>query len=102
LAVDWFAFAPSGAPVWLFNVGPIVGNSAQMPLGLIDGIGAQFPPNFDSSQITVHTWGTATFTFSDSAHAHVTWDSTIPGYGSGQLDIQPTLGAGLLDRRGCQ
>ena len=97
LSVDWFAFAPSGAPVWLQGVGPINGNSAQMQLQLIDGTGAQFPPNFNPAQITQHVWGTATFTFTDSAHATVSWNSTVPGYGSGSQPLQPLV-TGLMDR----
>ena len=100
LAVDWFAYGPDGSPVWLSGSAPITGNSAQMHLTLIDGAGAQFPPNFNPAGITGHDWGTATFTFTDSAHAQVTWSSTIDGYGSGTQPLQP-LGVGLLDRRGC-
>jgi uncharacterized repeat protein (TIGR01451 family) len=98
LAVDWFTFSPTGAPVWLYGGGVISGNSVQMPLLIINGTGAQFPPRFSPSQITQNLWGTATFTFSDATHAHVTWNSTVPGYGQGQLDLVPTYG---LDRRAC-
>jgi hypothetical protein len=101
LTVDWFAYSPSGEPVWLFGSGPISGNSAQMHLALFDGAGAQFPPNFDPGQITGHDWGTATFTFTDAAHAQVSWNSTIAGYGSGTQPLQP-IGVGLLDRRNCR
>ena len=101
LAVDWFAFSPSGAPVWLQGIGQINGNSAQVQLQLIDGTGAQFPPNFDTTQITQHLWGTATFMFTDSAHATVSWNSTFPGYGSGSQPLQPIV-TGLIDRRACQ
>jgi len=101
LAVDWFAYGPDGSPVWLSGSAPITGNSAQMHLTLIDGDGAQFPPNFNAGGITGHDWGTATFTFTDSAHAQVTWSSTTAGYGSGTQPLQP-LSVGLLDRRGCQ
>jgi Leucine-rich repeat (LRR) protein len=101
LTVDWFAFAPSGAPVWLQGAGPISGNSAQMHLQLIDGAGAQFPPNYHPGNITQHDWGTATFTFTDESHASVAWDSTIAGYGSGSQLLQP-LAKGLIDRRACQ
>ena len=98
LVVDWFAYAPSGAPVWLQGAGPISGNSAQVPLQIFDGAGAQFPPNFDPSQVTPHDWGTATFTFTDAAHATVNWTSTVAGYGSGTQPLQPIL---QMDRRGC-
>ncbi len=102
LAVDWFAFTPTGAPVWLYGSATISGNSVQVPLGLINGAGAKFPPNFDSQHVTQNPWGTATFTFTDISHAHVAWNSTIPGYGAGQADLVPTLGPGALARRACQ
>jgi len=100
LAVDWFAFSPTGTPTWLSGVGTFTGNSTQMELYIIDGAGAQFPPNFDSSQITQNPWGTATFTFTDSTHATVSWNSTFAGYGSGSQPLQP-FANGFLDRRAC-
>jgi hypothetical protein len=102
LAVDWFAYAPNGAPVWLSGAGTIIGNTAQVSLALLNGPGAQFPPRFDPAQVAKNLWGTATFTFTDASHAQVAWTSTISGYGSGQQPLQPTLGEGLLDRRSCQ
>ena len=101
LAIDWFAFGPNGAPVWLQGAGSVSGNSATMQLQLIDGAGAQFPPNYNPATISQHLWGTATFTFTDASHATVSWNSSIPGYGSGSQPLQPTLGQGLLDRRTC-
>ncbi len=99
LAVDWFAYGPDGSPVWLYGSAPIVGSSVPVPLSLIDG--AQFPPKFAMGQTVLHSWGTATFTFTDPAHASVTWNSTVPGYGTGTQPLQP-FAEGLLDRRGCQ
>ena len=100
LTADWFAYGPDGSPVWLFGVGPITGNTAQLTLGIIDGAGAQFPPNYNAATIAVHVWGTATFTFTDAANGSVTWTSTYPGYNSGTQLLQP-LAKGSLDRRGC-
>ena len=99
LAVDWFAYSPSGAPVWLQGAGAVSGNGATMQLQLLDGSGAQFPPLFDGTKLTQHIWGSLAVTFTDSSHAHVSWNSTIPGYGSGAIDVVPTFG---LDRRNCQ
>jgi hypothetical protein len=100
LAVDWFAFAPDGSPVWLQGAGPIVGNGAQMHLQLIDGAGAQFPPNYNFGTTVQHDWGTATFTFTDANNGSVTWNSTIAGYGAGTQPLRP-IATGLIDRRGC-
>lgn len=98
LVADWFTFAPNGAPVWLYGAGVFSGNSVATTLVIIDGAGAQFPPKFDASRITQHEWGKATFTFTDATHAHVAWNSSLPGYGSGQIDLVPLFG---LDRRNC-
>ena len=102
LAVDWFAFDSSGAPVWLQGVGPISGNTAQVELALYGGSGAQFPPSFNSAGIHATDWGSIVVTFADSSHATVSWTPKLAGYGSGQLALQPLGGAGSLDRRGCQ
>ena len=39
---------------------PITGHTAQIQLQLIYGLGAQFPPDFDPTQLVQHLWGTAT------------------------------------------
>ena len=40
--------------------------------------------------------GTLTFRFSDCNHGHVDWNSSVPGYGSGGMDLtRLTLPAGL-------
>jgi Leucine-rich repeat (LRR) protein/Tol biopolymer transport system component len=100
LVADWFAYAPDGKPVWLLGTGPLSGNSATLHMAIFDGAGAQFPPAFNAGGVTGHDWGTATFTFTDDTHGQVTWNSTIPGYGSGTQPLQP-IAKGLLDRRSC-
>jgi len=94
LVADWFAFDPTGKPVWLAGTGAIgSGNTVEATLYLISGAGAQFPPLFDHTKLNyLPAWGTATFTFIDSLHAHVAWNSTVAGYGSGQRDLQPVFG----------
>jgi len=99
LSVDWFAYDPTGKPVWLVGNAPINGNNATMHLFRLDGNGAKFPPLFDPAQLNVHDWGTASFTFADAGHASVTWNSTEAGYGSGTQPLTP--GVGPLDRRTC-
>ena len=102
LAVDWFAFAPGGAPVWIYGVGPLNGNSASFQLAIVGGSGAQFPPRFDPARVAPTAWGAFSVTFADSGHGQVSWNSTVPGYGSGQIAIQPTFAPGQLARRACR
>ncbi len=94
LVADWFVFDPAGKPVWLAGTGTIgSGNTVETTLYLVSGSGAQFPPLFDHTKLNyLPAWGTATFTFTDSLHAHVAWNSPLAGYGSGQRDLQPVFG----------
>ncbi|HET7065535.1 MAG TPA: hypothetical protein VFI49_14780 [Rudaea sp.] len=94
LVADWFAFDPAGKPIWLAGTGTIgSGNTVQTTLYQISGSGAQFPPLFDHTKLNyLPAWGTATFTFTDSLHAHVAWNSPVAGYGSGQRDLTPVFG----------
>ncbi|MGA9333335.1 MAG: plastocyanin/azurin family copper-binding protein [Rudaea sp.] len=84
----WFVFAPDGsAQNWVYAQGnyDTAGNTATLPAVLLTG--AAFPPNFDSADLTQTTWGTLTFTFSDCNNGVASWNSTLPGYGSGTLPI---------------
>ncbi len=43
--------------------------------------------NYIASDIQKTSWGTLTFTFSDCNTAVVSWNSTLPEYGSGSMPI---------------
>lgn len=104
LSIDWFAYSPAdGSAFWLAGVGPISNNTAQVELQLIDGPGAQFPPRFnpDPTQSIHKKWGTATFTFLDSAHASVSWVPELSGYAAGSMNLHPVIEPEFLDRRAC-
>jgi hypothetical protein len=49
--------------------------------------GCFFAPPFDAANVHTQSWGELTFTFADCNHGHVDWSSTIPGYGSGGMDL---------------
>ncbi len=96
LLASWFVFAPEGGQSWIVGLGPINGNRAVVQGMQALGSGGRFPPNFDRANIVDAPWGTLTFSFTDCNHGHVDWDSTIPGYASGGMDlVRLTLPAGL-------
>jgi hypothetical protein len=85
-----------GDQSWIAALGPIDGNRAVLQGVQTVGAGARFPPNFDAANARQESWGTLTFTFSDCNHGRVEWNSTLPGYGSGGMDLtRLTLPAGL-------
>jgi plastocyanin len=105
----WFTFTPDGsAQNWLYiqgnyeagsntiTVAPTAGNARS---GVLLNDGAKFPPNFLASDVTTTQWGSMTFTFTDCNHGTVSWNSTLPGYGTGTLEISRLSG---LDGLTCQ
>lgn len=88
LIAVWFVFAPSGgAQNWIFAQGAYdhAANAVTVDAELLSG--AQFPPQFKTSDVQNTPWGTLTFTFSDCDHAQVSWNGTLPGYGSGSTAL---------------
>lgn len=97
LVAFWFTYAPLGevdAPqqAWLLGVGPIDGDIAIVDTSITSG--ASWIPNFNHDDVVFDSWGTMAFTFTDCNHGRVDFDSGLPGYGSGHMDLvrltQPT------------
>lgn len=84
LAVSWFAYS-DGEPVWLVGAGPILGDTATVPLSI--GSGGEFPPTFTSSQATLSDWGTLTLRFSSHRQGTASWSTAQPGFASGSMPI---------------
>ncbi len=82
----WYAY-DHGRSYWIYGQGPISGNTATMDMLSLDGSGAQFPPNFDASQVSLHPWGTISFRAVDADHAHIHWAPVQAGFDSGDLDL---------------
>jgi virginiamycin B lyase len=84
----WFTFAPDGSgQKWIYAQGSYDSSNNTVTLPAVLPTGAKFPPNFKSSDVTNTPWGTITFTFTSCTAGSVTWNSTIPGYGSGSMPI---------------
>lgn len=88
LVAYWFSFTPDGkSPMWLYAQGTYdsSANSVTIPAAILSG--TRFSPNFNPAAVQRTLWGTLTFTFSDCNHGNVSWNSTVPGYGSGSFPI---------------
>ena len=84
LLAIWYAYL-NGEQRWMTALGPINGNSATLTATITSG--AQFPPNFNPSQVVSQPWGTMTFTAVDADHASWSWNSTVAGFGSGSMNL---------------
>jgi plastocyanin len=90
----WFTFTPDGTQAWFGNVGTIAGDTATIEALRTEG--GRWIPNFDPASITQPAWGTLTLRFTDCNHGEVTFSSTVPGWGSGRMDLtRLTQPAGL-------
>jgi len=88
LIAVWFVFAPSGgAQNWIFAQGAYDHAASAVTIDAVLLTGAQFPPQFKTSDLQHVPWGTLTFTFSDCDHGQASWSSTLPGYGSGSMPL---------------
>jgi hypothetical protein len=84
----WFVYTPDGnGQNWIFAQGPydLTKNTVTLPAEILTG--AKFPPLFSSSDLHATPWGTITFTFTDCNNGTASWNSSVPGYGSGSLPI---------------
>ncbi len=82
----WFTFNPDGTQqTWFGNVGAIDGDTAT--IDALQAQGGRWIPNFDPANVTQPAWGRLVFTFTDCNHGRVDFASTVPGYGSGHMDL---------------
>lgn len=85
----WYNYAPDGGgrQVWLYAQGTYdpTQNSVTLDAGITSG--ARFLPMFHPGDVKVTPWGTITFTFTDCDHGTASWQSSLPGYGSGSIPI---------------
>lgn len=80
----WYAYDPEGKPIFLLASGTNVGNRIVADVYYYEGmIWGEFDPTKNVSQ----SWGTLTITFQDCKNASLTYDSTMTGYGSGQMPL---------------
>ena len=92
----WFTFNPAGTEQsWFGGVGNYSGNTAVITQ-VTQTTSGRWIPNFDPSKLVQIPWGTLTFSFTDCNHGKVDFNSSVPGYGIGSMNLtRLTLPAGL-------
>jgi len=54
--------------------------------------GGNFPPDFNPANVVTQPWGTLGVRAIDGDHLRLDWNSTLPGFGSGSLDLTRLTG----------
>jgi len=84
----WFTYTPDGSGQnWIYAQGTYDPTKATTTLPAFLSTGGKFQPNLEPSDATTNPWGTLTFTFTDCNNGVASWNSVVPGYGSGSLPI---------------
>jgi YVTN family beta-propeller protein len=81
----WFTYNPQGKQAWFYNLGTVEGNT--IIFDLLIPSGTDFGPTFDPNEVSLPPWGTATFIFDNCNSGSMSYDSPLPGYGSGSLGL---------------
>jgi plastocyanin len=80
----WFVFNPAGtAQNWIYSQGPYDPNSNDVVLPAFLEQGGAFPPNFDSTQLTVPEWGALEFRFTDCNNGTAEYTPNEPAVNAG-------------------
>jgi len=83
----WFTFAPDGTQAWFGNVGGIDPATNTATVEALKTQGGQWIPNFNPANVTQPIWGSLVFSFTDCDHGRVDFNSAVPGYGQGHMDL---------------
>lgn len=84
----WFTYTPDGSSRnWIYAQGTYDPTKGTTTLPAFLSTGGKFPPTVKSSDVTADPWGTLSFTFTDCNNGVASWNSIVPGYGSGSLSI---------------
>jgi len=84
LLVYWFTYL-DGRQVWLGGVGELLGDRAEVSLSQFSGGG--FPPRFEPANVNSQYWGNLQLQFLAGNQLVASWQSALPGFGSGQLGM---------------
>ena len=85
----WFTYSPFGTNTeWVYGGGSWDPTQSSVTVPAVLTSGAYFGINFASADVQKTPWGTLTFAFTDCNNALLTWNSTLPSYGSGTQHLK--------------
>ena len=84
LLVYFFTYDAAGKQMWLVGTGPVVGDTAVVPVQVTSG--PVFGAGYDPDDVVRENWGTLTFKFTTCNAGTMTYDSTM-GFGMGTANI---------------
>ena len=90
VVASWFVYA-DGDPLWMIGVGRADGARVRVPVAASRG--ANFPPDFRAADVQQYAWGELDLEFRSPQQATLRWTSSLPGFGSGELAIEPLVAA---------
>jgi len=89
MVLAWYAYF-NNRQIWILAVGDVLqgtdGQAAYMTAWIYEG--NAFPPSYNPNLTQEITWGEITMYFIGCEDAVLEWDSVMPGYGSGSLQMQ--------------
>ena len=83
--VSWFSYDSEGKQAWFLNTGSIEGN--KITFDLLVPSGTDFGPTFNADELTYPPWGNATLIFDGCNSGTMSYDSVLPTYGKGELEL---------------
>jgi hypothetical protein len=89
LIATWFTYSPDGKSTqWIYGGGTYDPTMSTVTVPAVLTSGTSFSPNFVKANVEKTPWGNFTFAFTDCNNVTLTWNSTLPGYGSGTKHLQ--------------
>lgn len=90
VVASWFVYQ-DGDPYWMIGVGRADGGRVRVPVTASRG--ASFPPDFRAADVQQQSWGELDLEFHSARRATLRWNSTLPGFGSGELALETLVAA---------
>jgi len=82
----WYVYDSAGNQAWIFGTGPITGNSATITAAR--GLGAKFPPNFNTGDVQTQNWGTLNISFDSCSSGTMSWTTSVAGFSNGSMPLE--------------